>query len=210
MQLAELEQPIKEAQSLAEITIKNNEDNAKASAVLRGLRGLKDNVKETFRPHIQKAHSSWKALISEEKKHLEPIERCEVIIEGKILQFTKEENERRLKLQAEIEAKAQKEREKLEKQAQKAIENGNFDKAEEKLQQSQMVITPVIETKAEKQEGVSTVKVWKFSIIDEKLIPKEFLIVDESLIRKTVNTFKDKASIPGVKIWCEDDLRVRR
>lgn len=201
--------------ALSQIAITNNEDNAKASTLIRGVKGLQKTVKETFRPHIEAAHKAWKALIAEEKKHLEPLERAESIVEEKIKEYLREEEKKRIEAQrkADEEAKkeAEKERARLEKQAEKLANKGKGEEAQEKLQEAAMVnrISPIIESQAQKQEGIHTAKIWKFRITNDQLIPREFLVPDESKIRKYVSAMKDSGKIAGVEIYFEEDLRVR-
>lgn len=213
--LKELEPKLKEASKLAEIIITTNEENAKASLVIRGLRGLKQTVKDTFRPHIQSANKLWKDLLADEKKYLEPIEAAEEIVENKIKEFIRVEEQKRLEAQRKADELARKEAEKekarLLKQAEKLENKGNIEEAEAKMQEAATVtpFAPTVESKAVKQKGITTGKVWKFEIVDESLLPREYLIPDEIQIRKQVTVWKEKASIPGVKIWSEDSIRVK-
>jgi len=50
-----------------------------------------------------------------------------------------------------------------------------------------------------KADGVNLRDNWTFEIVDESLIPREYLIPDEVKIRKVVVALKDKTNIPGVK-----------
>ena len=54
----------------------------------------------------------------------------------------------------------------------------------------------------------SAVPVWKHEVIDAKLVPREYLIVDELAIRAAIKAgIRD---IPGVRIFEEMEMRVRR
>ncbi len=60
------------------------------------------------------------------------------------------------------------------------------------------------------EKTISTIKkVWKFRIIDESLVPREFCSPNESKIREYVNANKDAASITGVETYEELDVRSR-
>lgn len=55
--------------------------------------------------------------------------------------------------------------------------------------------------------SVGTSKVWKFDVTDPQQVPREFLTVDERLIRQAV---RDGArQIPGVHIYQDEQVRVR-
>lgn len=52
-------------------------------------------------------------------------------------------------------------------------------------------------------------KNWTYEITDESLIPRQYLMVDEKKIRGYVTTFKEKAVIPGVRVYQETGLSIR-
>ncbi len=107
------------------------------------------------------------------------------------------------RLEAEGKAEeAQKAREAAEKAA---------EKAEEREQQAAeaFVPAPVVDSKVEVQKGVSTKVNWKFEVVDEMKVPREYLCVDEKAIGQVVRALKDKANIPGVRIYPESGISVR-
>ena len=55
--------------------------------------------------------------------------------------------------------------------------------------------------------GVSFVENWQFRITDSAKIPREYLMVDESKIRKIVKALKAGTSIPGVEVFKTMDTR---
>ena len=69
----------------------------------------------------------------------------------------------------------------------------------------QPVEVPVALPKIEKPKTTANkfIKVWSCEIMDSALIPRQFLIVDESKIRAYVKMQKDQAVIPGVRTWEE-------
>lgn len=56
---------------------------------------------------------------------------------------------------------------------------------------------------APKAQGVSTRDVWKFEIVDESLIPRQWLTPDLKRIGEAARGGKDLISIPGVRIYAE-------
>ena len=58
-------------------------------------------------------------------------------------------------------------------------------------------------------KGISSREVWKFEVIDPKLVPADFLIPDEKKIRAYVNYEKGNAKIAGVKIWPDRSISAR-
>lgn len=68
-----------------------------------------------------------------------------------------------------------------------------------------IVVAPSPSLAPSKLNGAA--KAWKFKVTDPALVPREFLVVDETLIRKAVGA--GSRSIPGVEIFQEDQLRIR-
>lgn len=62
----------------------------------------------------------------------------------------------------------------------------------------------IIKPKAEKISGLHFRRYWKARIVNADKLPREFLKPDEVAINDYVSKNKDKASIPGVKVYFED------
>ena len=68
------------------------------------------------------------------------------------------------------------------------------------------VPVPVVvdRTPAYKPPAASTIRTnWKFRIVNAALIPRDFLIPDESAIGAYVRSRKDDTAIPGIEVYCE-------
>ena len=56
--------------------------------------------------------------------------------------------------------------------------------------------------------STSTQKVYKWEVADPSLVPREYLIPNAALIGSVVRSSKGSISIPGIKVWTEDAIRV--
>jgi len=56
---------------------------------------------------------------------------------------------------------------------------------------------------------VSFTENWTFQITDETLIPREYLMVDESKIRKVVKALKADTKIAGIKVFDQGGVSIR-
>lgn len=75
---------------------------------------------------------------------------------------------------------------------------------------AKMVDTSALPTKADKVEtgeGRTVVQTWTFDIVDESLIPRQFLIPNLVAIKAMVTALKDKSNIPGIKVRMETSVR---
>ncbi len=145
---------------------------------------------------------------------LDKLVKAEGIIKKSVLDFDREERRKaeeiQAKLRAEAEAKARKERERFETQALKAIDKGNEEKAEQLIEKAEAVqiFTPVVQIPVHKSQGTSVREVWKYRIVDEKLIPREYLIVNEKLLGSMAKSSHDVVKVPGVEFYSEDSLAI--
>jgi hypothetical protein len=87
-----------------------------------------------------------------------------------------------------------------------ATEERAAAKAEEATQQAAMVVAPVIYREPPKVSGISTREVWLFEVTDPAAVPREYLTVDESKIRKVVGALKGDTRIAGVRVYSDKRL----
>jgi hypothetical protein len=63
--------------------------------------------------------------------------------------------------------------------------------------------TPVATRPYVPPDGTSTRTNWKFSIVNESLIPREFLTPDSAKIGAHVRLHKDKTNLPGIQVYAD-------
>lgn len=197
------------------MTVVDNQSNQEASDFLKSLKKLQAVIEAEMAPGIEKAFSLHRTLTEQRKRFLAPLQAAEQAIKRKIADFLAIEEQKRQeaqrKAQAIAEAAERKRREELEEQAKRHEAAGRTEKAEERRQMAEetFVPAPVVESKVEQQKGISTVQVWKFEIVDESKLPSEYTMPDEAAIGKVVRALKDKANIPGVKVFFTNEIRAR-
>lgn len=134
-------------------------------------------------------------------------------LKGKIINYNAEQKrirqveQEKLRLQAEAEAKREKEA--LEKRAAKWEEKGNAEKADLLREQKETVHKPVtIIPKAEKLDGFRSQTRWKArpangkQEYDLKIVPTRFHLIDEKKLNKRAMSDKTtECDIPGVEFY---------
>ena len=190
-----------------ELTITNNPSFEAAGEFLKGIKGLRKKIDDSYDPIIKKAHEAHREAITQKKKYTDPLDNAEGQIKFKIGVYVHEcESKRRLEeARLESELKARQEAEALE--AAKHLEaQGETEAANEVMQQAidttPTVVLPKIQSKI---EGISTRKVFKFKITDIKKIKPEFMIPDEKKIGAMVRATGKAAEglIGGVAVYEE-------
>jgi hypothetical protein len=58
-------------------------------------------------------------------------------------------------------------------------------------------------------KGISTREDWDFEVVDENLVPREFLAIDESKLRRYAKAMKVDAIVPGVRFFSKTIVRQR-
>lgn len=129
--------------------------------------------------------------------------RAESGIKRAMIAYSEEQERIRREEQRKADEAARKERERVEAQARKAAESGKVEKAEQLEERAAAVVAPVIQREAPKVSGVNMRDAWLFEITDPNLVPREYLVVDESKIRKIVGALKGDTTIPGVRVYSE-------
>lgn len=124
---------------------------------------------------------------------------------------TREQRERE---QREAEEEARKAKDDADREAAKALADEARRKAEEASVAEQAIaslpdvsLPKAVVPSAPKQEGISTRKVWKATVVHPGQVPVEYLMVDEKKIRQAVRD--GVREIPGVLIEQVDEMSVR-
>lgn len=152
------------------------------------------------------AYKTWKDFCEKEKKALTPFLAAKDLIDSVCAAYRRSEKERAEKEAAEARAMAMKaaeeERLRIAEQMEKA------SKPEQALKILDAPIIPKVYAipmaAIPITEGASFRENWKARIVDESLIPREFLIPDEKKINQIVKAMKSATRIPGVEAYAEE------
>jgi len=165
---------------------------------------LEAKRKEMIKP-ITEAGKKINGLFSRPKEILKKAERT---IKDSLLDYRNRITETNRKIQEELNKKAEEERRKLEERARKAEDNGKEEKAELLRIQAETIVAPIVNNRIELNNS-TVAKWWKFEIENEKIIPREYLMIDTVKIGKIVRASGGTLSIPGVRIYYTEDVRMR-
>lgn len=164
---------------------------------------LKSKIVDFFKPMKTKAKAAHQEICDNEKRHLGPVDEAIKVFKGKMTTWYMAEQKKIREEEDRLrqESIRQQEDEKLKK-AEELAASGQKEEAEEVL--SSPTIEPVfVPKKVEKPKGVSYRDNWKFKIVDETRIPREYLTADLKAIGDQVKATKDKTEIPGIEVYNE-------
>lgn len=212
------------------LNIKVDDKPTMNQAVLAGkeakhyLKMIEEKRKELVAP----LNAEVKAINDRAKEISEPILKVENHLKGQLTSYERVLEKERQAEQERIDAENQKKREELEEKARQekerqelaasfGLEDGDevaqkrqelVAKAEQERETAELDRQEKEQSKAVSSNRVSGArKVWKFDVIDASAVPREFLIVDESAIRRAVGN--GAREIPGVKIYQDVQMSLR-
>jgi uncharacterized protein YhaN len=186
------------------VVIKTSEDYEQAGFVFTTIKSVMKQVDESFDPIIQKAHQAHKEAVAQKKKIYEPLETVSKHVKKVMSDYDTEQERIRKAEEARLQEIARKEEE--EKKLAEAIaaeQSGDKQEAEAIMEEPVYVAPVVLKKEVPKVQGVSFREVWKFRIVDEKKIPREYLTPDLVKIGGVARSMKGKTNIPGIEAYPE-------
>ena len=180
--------------------------------ILKDIKARDKDVIEYLAVDKKKKYDEYKAVVTEEKYFTDKLRKAEGVFKSAVLKYDREQAEIRrveqAKLQAIADEQARKERERLEKQAAKLK---TPELAQERLEQAQQIIAPVVQVaqEAPKVEGVSKRVNWKWREVDRELIPREYMIPNEKMLNGTATSQKGAVKVPGIEFYSEESLSIK-
>lgn len=178
-------------------TIQAPQDVAIATEFLVKVKGRAKRIEELRQFFVKPLNDQVKAINDRFKASLKPLEDVEAKVKRLISNYTLEQERLRHEEERKLQEAHAKEMAKQEKAADKA--GADFVPT---IAPTIAQAVPTIKTESGK---TTTVKVWKFEIVDAAQVPREYLEVNESLVRKAVQA--GAREIAGVRIY--EDIQVK-
>lgn len=186
--------------TLRALKVTSEDDYRAASAWHAQIKGIRNAIEEQRKGMKRPVDALAAAIQAYHRPALEFCDESEQIVEGLLTGWLAEQEAMRKALQQAADDQADKERQRLQRLAERAAERGDHNKAEQ-LETRAATLVPVIVPKATpKVAGQSLRANYTFEIVDEKLLPREWLCPDEQKIRRYVKAMRDEARIPGVRV----------
>lgn len=206
------------AKPALELKVKDEASQLVATGMLKDIKGLLVQIDDQ-RTLIVKPHNDYVKRVNTYAKDIsEQLVRAETSLKGELRARAAELERVRMEEQKRAEAeRLQREKEIREKaEAEKAAAANDFDallappeQVAEKEAVREVAVERELKAAAEQHAATSktiasmkvagTRKVWKFEITDVSQIPREYLVVDESAIRKAM--MAGVRDIAGVRIF---------
>jgi hypothetical protein len=198
------------------LAITDQNQYEQAAGLLKIVKGRYKELETQRKEITSPIDEAKKKIMTLFKSPLDLLEKAESKIKQLMVNYSTEQErkaeEERKRLQKIADDAAEKERKKLEKKIEKAIESGNEEKVselQEKKESIESIAVPVISAPVEKPSGISYRDKWYAVVIDDKLIPREYLIPNIDMLNKVAALTKGTLSIPGVQFKSEKIIASR-
>jgi len=205
----ELRNEIERGLALArDLRITTPEERTNAILAIRALRKKAEQWRAAVEETVKAAHTAWRAAVAHRDSILKPLAELEATVNAAIARYYQEQELKRKEEEAKLKAQLEEEKRKLEEKLQSAKRADTRAAIAAKLETLESVIVSV-PARIEKTEGEYMVEVWRWEIVDAAAIPREYLVPDEKRIAGVVRVLKGETRIPGVRVWCEKETRIR-
>ena len=177
----------------AEITVVDQVTYAAANDLIARLQGVRKEVVARFADPKKKAAEAHKAVCELEKSFLAPVDEKIRLLKTSTTNWYAAEQRR---IAAEEERK-RKEAEELAALSAEAESSGDIATAAEAV--AAAAIAQATVTVMPKVAGTSVREVWRAVVVDVSQLPREYMIVNQSMLDKMAQATKGAVPIPGVR-----------
>ncbi len=183
---------------------------ATAGGVLRSIAREKGKLEASRKRITDPIRAGLAEIMEQAKNAAKPLVDLDESIRSEMNDFNARKREIAAAEQAERDRKAREEAEAAAAEEAATFEDETVLETPAVLRRAQETRT-VVSAVPPKVTGVSKpITDWKFEITDAGAVPREYLQVNESAIRAMVKAQKGNTSIPGVRVWPEDRIAVRK
>ncbi len=178
----------------------DNETYLQAGEIFNRITAWEKKTKARWDILCDKANAAHKALTAARAEELAKVKPLKDHINSQQTLYNIEQEGIRRKKEEILRQEALKREEEERLQAAlQAEKEGNKAEAEAILEEPVFIPVPIVEKTVPKVAGQTMTESWDFEIINESLIPRQYLIPNLIAIRATVRSLKSKTNIPGVQ-----------
>lgn len=170
-------------------------------------------VEKSMDKHIKTAHQAHKALLATKNAAVDPIKAVKKVTSKLMGEYQDKCDARDLAEQqrAELEARKQLQAE-AKRSAAELASDGNLAAAKSALQHAENMPAPIvdIESSRPKHDNTITRTTYSAKVVDEKLIPRSYLVPDMKMLNECARALKDKFKLPGCELVKETNTHTKK
>jgi hypothetical protein len=202
------------------VTITSPDSYQRACDFLKGVKALREEIAETFDPHIKRAYDSHRALCAEKKDAEAPLAEAERIVKTALVAWDTEQERIRLAEQRRLEAEAKRQEEDRRiSEAEYLSDQGAIDEADALLDAPIDVPVVAIAPTTPKVSGIAYRETWSAKVTDLHALvkfvaanPSHLGLLQASLpaLNAQARSLKAQMRIPGVQAIATKDVAAGR
>ena len=180
-------------------------------SLIKEVKSIKSRVIAFFKDSKENSYRAWKAVCANEKTFTDRLDGIEKDAKNAVVLYDIKQEDIRRKEQARLQAiedeRVRKERERLEKHADKLK---TPERAEALRMEAEAIVAPTVQVaEPEKTEGVSSRKIWRAKVTDLNSVPREWMVVNEKALEAFAKSTKGVVPVAGVEFYPESILSVK-
>ncbi len=205
-------------QKAADVRVTDDEGYSEAAELVKTVKQMQKRVKEYWEPLRVSTKKAYDDVLGHKKEMLDPLEKAEKIIKGKMTDYSMEQERKRKEQEAVMKRLAQQEVERKLAESIEAEDAGDYAAAEFAMAEAEVMdnvaLSGSVQAHIPKADGVSQSKNWKITEIDDSQVPVNFCgmelrPIDEKAVLALIKASKGTIQIPGVKYEKSITISVR-
>ena len=184
-----------------------------ATELHKGILGVLKEIDGFCDPGIKRWHEGHKGAIADKKRIQGSLPNGEAILRVSIRRWEQEQERIRQEEERRIQEAARKreEEERLRLALEAEAAGASEETVEEIIETPQPIVAPVAALTFQRSEGYSKPRDnWKFKIVDENKIPREYMMPDTVEIGQIVRAMGASCKIAGIEVYNDQSINVRR
>lgn len=183
-----------------ELSIDDDDSFVVGTELLASIRRSARTAESFMSPIVAKAHELWRITTDRRGLLLRPREQAAKILTEKLGAYDRERRRLAAEAARAEEARRLLEARKAQEERARALEAAGHTAVAEVVRSAPAAISPVAMAPAPKPAaGVTLRETWEVEVVDAKLVPREYLIVDVAAVRAAVRRSAGTLVIPGVR-----------
>ena len=183
------------------LTIVTNEDYTAADNFCVGLKGLEKEIDAAWDSHIATAFQAHRALVAKKKIYAEPVDAARRLVKGKMAIFADQQEKLRREEESRLQAEANKRAEEQAIAEAEAAQKAGDTTSAEAIISAPVVAAPVVLARTVPKAATPIRKMWDVRVFNPLMVPRQYLMVNDSALKQQVRATGDTIKIPGCEIF---------
>ena len=190
------------------LTVTTQAEYQAAGDFLLHLKAVRERINAVFDTPILAAHQAHKAALAAKAKVVGPVAEADALVRLTVSNYLQAEERTRKAAEAVALAASTKVEEEARLAQATALEQAGLPDAADALLSAPMVVPPMV-MEAPKADGISSREYWTYEIVNVDLIPRQYMMPNETALWAVVRSLKGLTAIPGIRPYAKTGIATR-